>query len=66
MLLNGFFVMLKALLPFSQRPVSALGFLMYELPGDAHVVVAQFLAEMRGATAVDEDHGHDLLLRDVI
>ena len=50
----------------SERSVPALGFLADELPRDAYTVAAQFLAELGGVAAADEDHGHDLLLRDVV
>ena len=46
--------------------VPPLRLLADELPRDTDAVATQLLPELGGARVGDEDHGHDLLLCDVI
>ena len=58
--------LLVALFFATLRPVPPLGFFPDELPCYPHAMSSQLLAELWGAAVGDENHGHDLLLGDVI
>ena len=58
--------LLVALFFTTLRPIPPLGLFSDELPRDADPVSPEVFAEPGGAAVGNEDHGHDLLLSNVV